>query len=123
MASSTAWPSSRRRPTAPPKRRGPGRPPNAPDTVMAAADVAQLVEHNLAKVGVAGSNPVVRSTKSLAVAFSNQKRLVVKSPAGRKHLQAELHLLTRTWSKKSNLLARSDPSAPQALVMVPTDCR
>jgi hypothetical protein len=27
----------------------------------AAADVAQLVEHNLAKVGVAGSNPVVRS--------------------------------------------------------------
>src|SRR5438270_9033551 len=27
------------------------------------ADVAQLVEHNLAKVGVAGSNPVVRSTR------------------------------------------------------------
>ncbi len=26
------------------------------------ADVAQLVEHHLAKVGVAGSNPVVRST-------------------------------------------------------------
>ena len=25
------------------------------------ADVAQLVEHNLAKVGVAGSSPVVRS--------------------------------------------------------------
>ena len=30
------------------------------------ADVAQLVEHNLAKVGVAGSNPVVRSNKGLA---------------------------------------------------------
>ena len=28
------------------------------------ADVAQLVEHDLAKVGVAGSNPVVRSTNS-----------------------------------------------------------
>ena len=28
---------------------------------LARADVAQLVEHNLAKVGVAGSNPVVRS--------------------------------------------------------------
>jgi hypothetical protein len=28
------------------------------------ADVAQLVEHNLAKVGVAGSNPVVRSRNS-----------------------------------------------------------
>ncbi len=26
--------------------------------------MAQLVEHNLAKVGVAGSNPVVRSRKS-----------------------------------------------------------
>ena len=28
------------------------------------ANVAQLVEHNLAKVGVAGSNPVVRSKAS-----------------------------------------------------------
>ena len=27
------------------------------------ADVAQLVEHHLAKVGVAGSNPVVRSSR------------------------------------------------------------
>ena len=27
------------------------------------ADVAQLVEHHLAKVGVAGSNPVVRSDR------------------------------------------------------------
>ena len=28
------------------------------------ADMAQLVEHHLAKVGVAGSNPVVRSRTS-----------------------------------------------------------
>ena len=28
------------------------------------ADVAQLVEHHLAKVRVAGSNPVVRSSRS-----------------------------------------------------------
>jgi len=28
------------------------------------AKVAQLVEHDLAKVGVAGSNPVFRSTKN-----------------------------------------------------------
>ena len=28
------------------------------------ADMAQLVEHHLAKVGVAGSNPVVRSMNS-----------------------------------------------------------
>ena len=31
---------------------------------MLHADVAQLVEHNLAKVGVAGSNPVVRSKRN-----------------------------------------------------------
>jgi len=31
------------------------------------ADVAQLVEHHLAKVGVAGSNPVVRSKLSEAL--------------------------------------------------------
>ena len=30
------------------------------------ADVAQLVAHNLAKVGVAGSNPVIRSEGALA---------------------------------------------------------
>src|SRR5688572_14913962 len=33
-------------------------------TLSPHADVAQLVEHNLAKVGVAGSNPVVRSTRT-----------------------------------------------------------
>ena len=32
---------------------------------MLHADVAQLVEHHLAKVGVAGSNPVVRSRNDL----------------------------------------------------------
>ena len=31
--------------------------------IITYARVAQLVEHDLAKVGVAGSNPVVRSTK------------------------------------------------------------
>ena len=30
-------------------------------TSFSHADMAQLVEHHLAKVGVAGSNPVVRS--------------------------------------------------------------
>ncbi len=33
-------------------------------TVARNADVAQLVEHHLAKVRVAGSNPVVRSKQS-----------------------------------------------------------
>ena len=32
-----------------------------PYNIFLRADVAQLVEHNLAKVGVAGSSPVVRS--------------------------------------------------------------
>ena len=31
------------------------------------ADMAQLVEHHLAKVGVAGSNPVVRSIETKPV--------------------------------------------------------
>ena len=35
------------------------------------ADVAQLVEYNLAKVGVAGSNPVVRSIQFQKAVASN----------------------------------------------------
>ena len=35
------------------------------------AEVAQLVEHNLAKVRVAGSNPVFRSTLSVEIGCSN----------------------------------------------------
>ena len=34
------------------------------------AKIAQLVEHNLAKVGVAGSNPVFRSNKLLSPLFN-----------------------------------------------------
>ncbi len=37
-------------------------PGSNPGVASKYADVAQLVEHDLAKVGVAGSNPVVRST-------------------------------------------------------------
>src|SRR5262249_10237219 len=37
--------------------------PNGFGTLTALADVAQLVEHHLAKVRVAGSRPVVRSTQ------------------------------------------------------------
>jgi hypothetical protein len=32
--------------------------------ISTCADMAQLVEHNLAKVGVAGSSPVVRSIEN-----------------------------------------------------------
>ena len=46
-------------------------PGSNPGVASKHADVAQLVEHDLAKVGVAGSNPVVRSnfTSRLRAAF------------------------------------------------------
>ena len=44
------------------------------------ADVAQLVEHNLAKVGVAGSNPVVRSKRSCRSAPVRPGLLRVSTP-------------------------------------------
>jgi hypothetical protein len=44
------------------------------ESVREHADVAQLVEHHLAKVRVAGSNPVVRSER------------VSPTPSGRAHL-------------------------------------
>ena len=34
-------------------------------SILKNAEVAQLVEHDLAKVGVAGSNPVFRSEKEV----------------------------------------------------------
>src|SRR5579884_2355239 len=57
-----AIPVTRSTPT-PPRRRGRGLSSRSGRVVPAAqhADVAQLVEHHLAKVRVAGSNPVVRS--------------------------------------------------------------
>ena len=42
------------------------------------ADMAQLVEHHLAKVGVAGSNPVVRSTIILQPGSSFQAVFVLR---------------------------------------------
>ena len=45
------------------------------------ADMAQLVEHHLAKVGVAGSNPVVRSRNSSDLVFRLGRFLYHKSLA------------------------------------------
>jgi hypothetical protein len=42
-------------------------------TLASRADVAQLVEHHLAKVRVAGSNPVVRSRKVQVTALREAK--------------------------------------------------
>ena len=48
------------------------------------ADVAQLVEHNLAKVGVAGSNPVVRSGKQQVRGPRGPLIRVWAEPSGRR---------------------------------------
>ena len=42
--------------------------PQLTETALQNAKIAQLVEHDLAKVGVAGSSPVFRSKKTLFTA-------------------------------------------------------
>ncbi len=42
--------------------------------------MAQLVEHNLAKVGVAGSNPVVRSQRNRSSGALSEGRLLASGP-------------------------------------------
>ena len=47
------------------------------------AKIAQLVEHNLAKVGVAGSNPVFRSTPCPGGGTGRHAGLKILCPQGR----------------------------------------
>ena len=47
------------------------------------ADMAQLVEHNLAKVGVAGSSPVVRSIVCARADESRPFAYTAKWPSGK----------------------------------------
>ena len=47
------------------------------------ADMAQLVEHNLAKVGVAGSSPVVRSIICARADFNRPFAYKAKWPSGK----------------------------------------
>src|SRR5262249_47935141 len=58
--------------------------------MLAHADVAQLVEHNLAKVGVAGSSPVVRSKRMCTVkwAFASSVGANVSSVSRRRRVWA-----------------------------------
>lgn len=66
------------------------------------AKIAQLVEHNLAKVGVAGSNPVFRSTPALVVELVDTQDLKscasfgvrVQVPPG-VHRKPDNHLIVR----------------------------
>ena len=71
------------------------------------AKVAQLVEHNLAKVGVAGSNPVFRS-KTL-----QQRRVFCWSPGGGIGRHAGLKIL---WTAMS-VPVRPRPGAPEARLL------
>ena len=54
------------------------------------ADVAQLVEHHLAKVGVAGSSPVVRSRSDTVLARAESVTLAVALPRRRRKRSAAL---------------------------------
>src|SRR5438128_2000612 len=69
------------------------------------ADVAQLVEHHLAKVRVAGSNPVVRSSKTAG-----------QRPSARRCRTRARRLGTRRWhpSYVLALTTRGLPGDPQA---------
>ena len=69
---------------------------------FAQADLAQLVEHNLAKVGVAGSSPVVRSSEFSSAVSPGEAALFVvvvtqdrQSHAGQPHKQAR-----EVWSRR-----------------------
>ena len=59
------------------------------------ADVAQLVEHHLAKVGVAGSNPVVRSRSEVVCAArrSSAGHALGRSPRVRGRLASLLQVV------------------------------
>ena len=64
--------------------------------LLVAADVAQLVEHHLAKVRVAGSNPVVRSAE-LALGFTGgvAERRGTGLQIPLHGFKSRLHLVTR----------------------------
>ena len=71
---------------------------------LAHADMAQLVEHNLAKVGVAGSNPVVRSKTIRPRAVRAWSFLMATWPSGK----AEA---CKAFISSSNLLVASRSSS------------
>ena len=84
------------------------------------ADVAQLVEHNLAKVGVAGSNPVVRSTDASRVGCTGQ----VDGRDGRPSLIGERYC---SHTRRRSQVARQRPAKPLSPVRIraspPVDSR
>ena len=75
------------------------------------ADVAQLVEHNLAKVGVAGSNPVVRSIDTSEVGPKGKHC----GPLGRPSLTEE-HGLPYRWRRRQ--VVRQRPAKPLSPVRI-----
>jgi hypothetical protein len=97
------------------------------------ADVAQLVAHNLAKVGVAGSNPVVRSQvptgKKLAFGraqggLAERRGKGLQIPLHRFKSGTHLQFLARSALERPTLrVSRSGPgidSVPDSLIPSPT---
>src|SRR4029077_6766920 len=85
-----------------------------------AADVAQLVEHHLAKVRVAGSNPVVRSRRSVC---PRGMPLVAEWPSGLgKGLQSPVHGFDsrlRLHDSPGHRAARPDEAVPLCFTVLP----
>ena len=82
---------------------------SAPDSGRSHADVAQLVEHHLAKVRVAGSNPVVRSERV--------------SPIPRGEQCSPVHSEERGFSGWSGREARQRTANPCTRVQIPSPPR
>src|SRR6266511_330619 len=71
------------------------------------ADVAQLVEHHLAKVGVAGSNPVVRSRKGVADQPECQGLRPRGLSCGRFHQRKTNETVTRSAESRPHLVTQA----------------
>ena len=88
------------------------------------ADVAQLVEHHLAKVRVAGSNPVVRSRRSVCPCGMP---LAAEWPSGLgKGLQSPVHGFDsrlRLHDSPGHRVARPDEAVPLSFTPLRTGVR
>ena len=78
-------------------------------TELRNAKIAQLVEHDLAKVGVAGSSPVFRSK-------SRSGDIKTAITANAKIAQLVEHDLAKVGVAGSSPVFRSNPRGPQGLV-------
>ena len=93
---------------------------SAPDSGRSHADVAQLVEHHLAKVRVAGSNPVVRSERVSPLGPSTGRPFEAQSGSPR---TCAPHQGRDSWSWWSGREARQRTANPCTRVQIPSPPR